>query len=284
MPAEMEPRICLRGQWYWIALTEVDTGFCLHCAIDLVKSAMVCRKNGVLLLPPTTIDEQDRQRRCNVTQYYTFWVCVCSLRYPASKRIRCVILSLRLYNIIPHYLMNGTVFGKKLLSMKCVFSVSLKYLSEIFLILRRIQRDIIINLRRSSCKVPVILVRCDWNLNFLGGFSKNNQMWNSTKIIPVGAELFREDKRTDRQTWLSKQSLFVILLKCLKTQFEISAINRWQSLALYWHCTVAISRPAQELFVLVRQYVDEQLSQRKMSQAKTEFFYVLLTVHLCIIL
>jgi len=56
--------------------------------------------------------------------------------------------------------------------------------------------------------------------------TKNNQMWNSTKIIAVGAELFREDKRTDRQTWLSEQSLFVILLTRLKTQFEISAINR----------------------------------------------------------
>jgi hypothetical protein len=53
---------CLRGRWYWIALTEVGTGFCLQCAIDLVKSGMVCRKDGVLLLPPTTIDEQDRQR------------------------------------------------------------------------------------------------------------------------------------------------------------------------------------------------------------------------------
>ena len=34
-----------------------------------------------------------------------------------------------------------------------------KLLSEIFPILRNIQRDIIINVRRSSCKVPVILVK-----------------------------------------------------------------------------------------------------------------------------
>jgi hypothetical protein len=37
-----------------------------------------------------------------------------------------------------------------------VFSITL---SEIFLILRRIQRDIIINVHRCFCKVPVILVR-----------------------------------------------------------------------------------------------------------------------------
>jgi hypothetical protein len=165
MSAEMEPWICLRGRWYWIALIELSTGFCLHCAIDLVESGMVCLKNGVLLLPPTTIDEQYRQRTCNVTKYYTFWVCVCSLRCPVSKHTRCVILPLwplRLYRILPHYLMNGTVFGKMLLGMKCVFWFSLKLLSEIFLILRRNQRDIIINLHSSSYKVPVILVTRDW--------------------------------------------------------------------------------------------------------------------------
>ena len=85
------PRFVSAAGGNWIALTEVCTGFCLHCATDLVKSAMVCHKNGVLLLPPTTIDEQDKQRTCNLTKYYTFCVCVCSLRYPASKHMRCVI-------------------------------------------------------------------------------------------------------------------------------------------------------------------------------------------------
>jgi hypothetical protein len=48
---------------------------------------------------------------------------------------------------------------KRLLNIKCVFWYSLQLLSEIFLILRRIQRDIAINVRLSSCKIPVILVR-----------------------------------------------------------------------------------------------------------------------------
>jgi hypothetical protein len=46
-----------------------------------------------------------------------------------------------------------------LLNIICVFWFPLQLLSETFLILRRIQRDIIINVHRSSCKVPVILVR-----------------------------------------------------------------------------------------------------------------------------
>jgi len=60
---------------------------------------------------------------------------------------------------IPHYLINGTIFGEKLLNTKCVLSFSLQLLSETFLILRRNERDIIKNVYRSSCKVLVIVVR-----------------------------------------------------------------------------------------------------------------------------
>ena len=40
-----------------------------------------------------------------------------------------------------------------------VFFFSLQLLPEAFLILRRIQRDIIINVHRASRKIPLILVR-----------------------------------------------------------------------------------------------------------------------------
>jgi len=53
----------------------------------------------------------------------------------------------------------GTIFGKNLLNTKCVFSISLQYLCEIFLIIRRTERDVVKNLYRSLCKVPVIFVR-----------------------------------------------------------------------------------------------------------------------------
>jgi len=49
-------------------------------------------------------------------------------------------------------------FRKRLLNIKSVLWFSPQRLSETFLILRRIQRCIIINVRRSSCKVPIILV------------------------------------------------------------------------------------------------------------------------------
>ena len=53
------------------------------------------------------------------------------------------------------------------------------------------------NVHWSSCKVPVILVRFSWHLNFVDTFSKNTQVPNFTKIRPVGAELFHADRRTD---------------------------------------------------------------------------------------
>jgi hypothetical protein len=70
----------------------------------------------------------------------------------------CHLWPVWLYHIFPHYLINGTIFGKKLLNIQCVFWFSLQLLSETFLIIRRIQRDIVINAHRSSCEVHVILV------------------------------------------------------------------------------------------------------------------------------
>ena len=60
--------------------------------------------------------------------------------------------------------------------------------SEIFLILRRIQRDATINEHWSSCKIPVILHR----------FSKNTGTQNFTKVRPVRSEFFHSDGQTNR--------------------------------------------------------------------------------------
>jgi hypothetical protein len=77
-------------------------------------------------------------------------------------------------------------------------------MSETFLILGRIQRDIIINVRKSSRRVPAITVRFSLNLHFLERFSKTPQTSNFMKISPVRAKLFHEDGRTDRQTNIMK--------------------------------------------------------------------------------
>ena len=95
---------------------------------------------------------------------------VCSFTYQASNvYVPCysVISGRSIYHHIRHYLINGTIFRKKLLDIKFVFWFSLQFLSKRLLILRLIQRDIVINVKKSSCKVTMILARFKWNLNFL---------------------------------------------------------------------------------------------------------------------
>jgi hypothetical protein len=58
------------------------------------------------------------------------------------------------------YLINGTIFGKERnVENKIPVLIFCATLAEIFLILRKIHGDIVINAhtRMSSCKVPVIL-------------------------------------------------------------------------------------------------------------------------------
>jgi hypothetical protein len=63
------------------------------------------------------------------------------------------------YHIFPLNHIKGMIFGKKPLNAKYVFGISLQISYEIFHILRRIQRDMVINVYVSSSKVPVMLVR-----------------------------------------------------------------------------------------------------------------------------
>jgi hypothetical protein len=141
----------------------------------------------------------------------THWECGCSLSYPACNAHApyCIMWPARLYNIFPHYFINGTIFKKKkLLHIKCVFWFSLQFFSETFLTLGRIERDLIKNVYWSSCKVQVILVRFQWNLNFRDSFSKNIRLSNFLDVRPVGAELFHADRRTDLTKLIVRFSQF----------------------------------------------------------------------------
>jgi hypothetical protein len=104
----------------------------------------------------------------------------------------CCSENIRMYCVFSlHYLKNNMIFGKNLLKIKSVFWFSQQLLSKIFLILR-IKRDIYINLHRSSCKVPILLVRFQSNFNFLDRFSNNPQYQfprnpsNVSPFVPCG--------------------------------------------------------------------------------------------------
>ena len=60
-------------------------------------------------------------------------VCICSLRHPACNAHPPYLRSAPLYNIFSHYLINGTIFGKKaLLNTKCVQSFNCTNLCTCF--------------------------------------------------------------------------------------------------------------------------------------------------------
>ena len=60
-----------------------------------------------------------------------------------------------LQHIFRHYLTNSTIFGKKLLNIKCVFWFSLQLLFVTFLVVTRSQRHIVINVKKFFCNEPV---------------------------------------------------------------------------------------------------------------------------------
>ena len=83
-----------------------------------------------------------------------FWVCVCSLRYPARNAHYPALQYFPTLSHKLHYFRK-----KKKDNIKYVFWFSLQLLYETFLSLRRTERDMIRYEYWSSCKVPVVPVR-----------------------------------------------------------------------------------------------------------------------------
>jgi hypothetical protein len=80
-------------------------------------------------------------------------------------------------------------FRKKYIEHKMSVLISFTILSETFLILRRDQWDIIMNVRRFLCKVPVIIVRFEKKiLNFSTDFRKileYKTSWESFQWVTI---------------------------------------------------------------------------------------------------
>ena len=130
------------------------------------------------------------------------WVSVRSVRCPACNAHLPIVICGLSGSTVFFFIVCWTArfFEKKLPNKNCVFWFYLQLYSETFFILRRNDRDVIKNTYRSSCKVPVILARFLWNLNFLNRFKNSNVKFHEnpssgSRVVPWG--------RTDRQTWQS---------------------------------------------------------------------------------
>jgi len=88
-------------------------------------------------------------------------------------------------HILPHDLKNGTIFGKGVAIIKCVFRFSLQLLSEKFLILRRIKQDTIRNVAGLHVS---ICYSC--HISMKPACPDSAQTSNFIKLRPLTAALF----------------------------------------------------------------------------------------------
>ena len=88
-------------------------------------------------------------------------------------------------------------FRKQIIKNKIRVLIFSTILWETFLIQRRTERCMIINVQWSSCKVHCIPFRFYSNLNILNIYFKNSQTSNFTKIRPVRAGLQHADRQDE---------------------------------------------------------------------------------------
>ena len=152
------------------------------------------------------------------TNKYSECVSVTLVIQHAKRMRRIILLSVACLAVLNFFTLSHKRhdFLKKLLNIKCVFWFCLQLLSEKFLIVRRIQRDIIINLHKSSCKVPLLLSDLMKTRIFSIDFPKIFKNQITLKSIQW-ERIFsmRTDGQRDRHTDMTKL-FFSILRKCLK--------------------------------------------------------------------
>jgi hypothetical protein len=84
--------------------------------------------------------------RCSGTAIsiaYSVCVLVALVIHSVMCMRHVVMWCVRLYNIFPHYLTNGTIIIKTVLYTKSAFSFSLQFVSQTFVILRSNERKMI---------------------------------------------------------------------------------------------------------------------------------------------
>jgi hypothetical protein len=136
-------------------------------------------------------------------QYYIRWVCVfVGLCIQHVRHMRHFVICGLSGSTIPFHIISKTAwFSKKRIEQKicdCIFSTNL---SVTFLILRRTEKDMTINIYWSSCNVRTLYsCRILMKLEHCRHIFENIQISNFMKLPPLEAEFFHADGWLDRQT------------------------------------------------------------------------------------
>ena len=105
--------------------------------------------------------------------------------------------TLWLHHIFWLYLINGTIFRKKVAVHKmCALISLLQLLFQTFLILTKEQPDTVINVKTSSCKVTVTFVGCNKTWIFWTDFRKSRNI-KFHQNPSSGSRVVSCDRRTD---------------------------------------------------------------------------------------
>jgi hypothetical protein len=118
-------------------------------------------------------------------------VLTCSLAYPAWNL--CAPCCDVICGFCFRHIFSTSHKREKLLKIKCVFWFSPQLLSKTFLIIRRMWRHIVINVKTSWCKLSVIRVGFEFNMKFLDRFSGTNSNIkfhqnpsSGSRVVPYG--------------------------------------------------------------------------------------------------
>jgi len=128
----------------------------------------------------------------------------------------------------PNYVINGTIFRKKVFEQKFVILFSLQLLSKIFIILRKIQRYTVCHKCTLGLRVKCLLFGSDINDTsiFKTNFRKNIPTQNFMEICPLGAGSFHGDGRGEADISKVKVSCFGGLEVAFGTQVRGFAPGR----------------------------------------------------------
>jgi hypothetical protein len=125
---------------------------------------------------------------------------MCLLTYPVCQAQTPYHLPPHwLKQIFRHYLVNGTIF-RKVIEHKRVFWFSLQHLFETFLILRRIQRDVVTSVKTSSYKITAVFFQISTKLEFYRQKVSNTRFHRTPSSGSRVVSSAQIDRRTDGRT------------------------------------------------------------------------------------